>query len=301
MNNSLRHLFNTARQSLVSLLVCTIVLLPVLLAVMQLGGPLSEKLFNGEPRKVVAMEQLAVRPIDRSAMPIKPFEQPLITVTFDDGWESIYTTGLPLLQKYGIPTTQYVLSGVFEDRNYMTIAQMKAMQKNGHEISCHGVDHADLTSLTQDALKVQLHDCKSVFEGELGTKVGHFASPYGKSNPETVDAIKRLYKSHRNTNGDIIHNSVSDQDVNLKASFNPYNIHAITIRRDTTTEQLQQAIDFTVANNGWLVLNYHDVEESDSTYGLNPETLEAQLIAINRAPARVVTTGHFVDKYLERL
>ncbi len=272
--------------------VCAIVLLPIGLAFMQYG-----QLFNksDDGRKVVAAQQLNVRPIDRTQSPIRPFEQPLITVTFDDGWESIYSTGLPLFQKHGIPTTQYVLSGVFEDTNYLTIDQIKSMQKAGHEIACHSIDHSDLTSQSSDMLTRQLQDCKTIFERELGTKVQHFASPYGRSNPETINAIKKLYNSHRNTNGDITTNGVSDQDVNVKGSFNPYNIHAITIRRETTKEQLQQAIDFTVANNGWLVLNYHDVEEGDSTYGLDPRTLDAQLAAINQAKARVLTIGQVME------
>ncbi len=275
--------------------VCLIVLLPIGLAVMQYGQFFRKDVAVTETRKVVATDQMNVRPIDRNASPIKPFEQPLITVTFDDGWESIYTTGLPLFQKHGIPTTQYVLSGVFEDSNYLTIEQVKALKKAGHEIACHSIDHSDLTAQTNDMLIRQLQDCKTVYERELGTPVKHFASPYGRSNPDTISAIKKLYSSHRNTNGDITTNGVSDQDVNVKKYFNPYNIHAITIRRETTKEQLQQAIDYTVANNGWLVLNYHEVEEGESTFGLDSRTLDAQLIAISQAKARVVTLGQFME------
>ncbi len=293
IKNILANFMGALKKGLVSVFVCAVVLLPLLLAVMQWGHLFSDS--NQDSRKVVAMEQMAIRPIDRSTAPLKPFDEPLITVTFDDGWESIYTTGLPLLQKYGIPTTQYVLSGVDKDVNYLTIDQIKAFQKAGHEIGCHSIDHADLTSLTAVALQSQLAQCKTVFEQALGTPVKHFASPYGRSNPQTIAAIKGLYASHRNTNGDITTNGVSDQDVNLRASFNPYNIHAITIRRDTTTAQLQKAIDFTVKNNGWLVLNYHDVEEGESTYGLDTKSLESQLAAINRAKARVVTLGQVMD------
>lgn len=293
MKRWIKNILAALQKGLVSVFVCAVVLLPLLLAVMQWGNIFSNS--NGDKRKVIAMEQMAIRSADRNTAPLKPFDEPLITVTFDDGWESIYTTGLPLLQKYGIPTTQYVLSGVDKDVNYLTIEQIKAMQKAGHEIGCHSIDHADLTSLTPVALQSQLAQCKAVFEQALGTPVKHFASPYGRSNPQTITAIKGLYASHRNTNGDITTNGVSDQDVNIRGSFNPYNIHAITIRRDTTVEQLQKAIDFTIKNNGWLVLNYHDVEEGDSTYGLDAKSLELQLIAINRAQARVVTLGQVMD------
>lgn len=278
---------NAIKRGLVSVFVCAVVLMPLLVIAMQFGQVFKD----GDSRKVVAAEPLNLRPADRSQAPLKPFDQPIITVTFDDGWESIYTTGLPLLQKHGIPTTQYVLTGVFEDKNYMTIDQIKSLQKAGHEIACHGIDHADLTSLTASRLDQELRECKQLYEDELGTRVEHFASPYGRSNPETIAAIKQSYRSHRNTVGDITTNGASDQDINTRANFNRYNINTITIRRDTTDAQLQQAIDYTIRTNGWLVLNYHDVGDGDSTYGVSYATLDRQLAAINRANARVATIG----------
>lgn len=286
-----KRLLKAFKKAVTSIFICLVVFLPVLIAVVQWGG-LSP---NSDPRKVSSMQPLQTRAIDQTAAPIKPFEEPLITVTFDDGWESIYSDGLPLLNRYGIPTTQYVLSGVFDDRNYLTMEQIKAMQKAGHEIGCHSIDHADMTTLNAMMLQKQLKDCQDIFQNGLGTSVEHFASPYGSSNPQTIAAIRQYYRSHRNTNGDIVKNGVNDQDVNMRASFNLYNIHAITIRRDTTAAQLQQAIDYAVRNNGWLVLNYHNVEEDTSVYSLNKQSLEAQLAAISRSQARIVTMGQVVD------
>jgi peptidoglycan/xylan/chitin deacetylase (PgdA/CDA1 family) len=57
------------------------------------------------------------------------FGQPLLSVTFDDGWESVYTQAMPILQRDGIRTTQYVLSGTEKDPLYMSWAQIGAMQR----------------------------------------------------------------------------------------------------------------------------------------------------------------------------
>jgi len=294
--HSLRSTAKAVKRGLTSLFVCAVVLLPIILALLQ-WTPLFNR--DGDPRKLIDMQPIATRQIDAHGGSVKPFEQPLITVTFDDGWESIYTDGMPLLHKYGISTTQYVLSGVSEDRNYLSIEQVKAIQKAGHEIGCHSIDHADLTALTTERLEAELHDCKALYEKELGTRIEHFASPYGRSNAETIDAIRRYYRSHRNTDGDIT-NGVSDQDVNTKQTFSLYNIHAVTVRRDTTVAELQQAIDYTVQNKGWLVLNYHDVTDTNSEYGLDKAKLEAQLSAISKADARVVTMGQVIDAIAPR-
>lgn len=287
---AIKRFFKALGRSLISIFVVAVVLLPIILMATQWGG-----ILQTDSRKVTEVAAMAVRPADRASTTIKPFQQPLITVTFDDGWESIYTSGLPLLQQYGIPTTQYVLSGVFEDKNYLTLAQIKSMQQAGHEIACHGIDHADLTTLTAARLQAELEDCKKFFEDKLGARVSHFASPYGSSNNESMTAIMKTYQSHRDTTGDITTNSVSEADINTERNFDPYNIHAISIRRETTTEQIQQAIDYTIAHNGWLVLNYHDVNDSDSIYGVDHATLERQLAAISRANARIVTIGQVMD------
>lgn len=290
---AIRRFLQALGRGLVSAIVVAIVLLPLVLAVTQWGGV--GNLFASDKRKVGDVAAMNVRAIDRTSQPIKPFQQPLITVTFDDGWESIYTSGLPLFQQYGIPTTQYILSGVTDQANYMSISQVKAMQQAGHEIACHSIDHADLTKLTADRLQAELRDCKKFYEGKLGLQVNHFASPYGSSNAQTIAAIRQVYQSHRDTTGDITTNDVDEVDINTDRNFDRYNIHAISIRRETTIEQLQQAINYTIANNGWLVLNYHDVNDTDSAYGVDHATLERQLAAVSRANARIVTIGQVMD------
>lgn len=279
------------KRGMTSLFVCAVVLFPLIGIGLQLKGWFTDN----DPRQATALAALQVRPIDQSGAAIKPFEQPLITVTFDDGWETIYSQGMPLLQRYGIPTTQYVLSGTDSDIQYMTFDQMTAMRKAGHELACHSIDHSNLTLLTKDSLNMQLTSCKSTVEAKTGFKVNDFASPFGASNTETITAIKQTYRSHRNTAGDIVNNAIDDQDVNTKANFDRYNIIAVTLRRDTTDAQLQAAIDYAVKNNGWLVLNYHQVDDGTSQYGLDFNQLEKHLQVINKAPARVVTIGQALN------
>ena len=281
-----------------SLFVCAVVLLPLILFGMQIKG-----LYDGrDKRQATPLAALEVRPQDRTNTPIKPFEQPLITVTFDDGWQTIYTEGMPLLQKYGIPTTQYVLSSqaIERDPGYMSYEQIKQTRAGGHEIGCHSVGHVDLTSLGPQALKSELTDCKNTLQKLLNVNVEHFASPFGKINPTTTAAIKQSYQSSRNTAGDITTNEADYNDVNVKEYFDSYNIIAVTIRRETTIAQLQAAIDYTIQNNGWLVLNYHQVENGDTAYGVDMGAFEDQLRTVNKADARIVTIGQFMAAYKEQ-
>lgn len=282
----------TIKRGIASLFVCTVVLLPLILTGTQIASWFG---IGRDKRPNEPLTAMQIRAIDKSAGPIKPFEQPLITVTFDDGWETIYTEAFPLLQKYGIPTTQYVLSGTSKDINYMSFQQMVNASKAGHDIQCHSIDHSNLTLLSQQDLTKQLTTCKADIDKRVGVNVTDFASPYGASNATTLAAIQQTYRSHRNTNGDISTNEVNEYDVNIKSNFNRYNIIAVTIRRETTIEQLQAAIDYTIKNNGWLVLNYHQIDDGPSQFGLDSAILERQFQVINKANARIVTMDQVLD------
>lgn len=301
---SFTRILNAAKRGVGMTIVTAFVLMPLALAGVQYGGlfkTASEASPAGGPeRNVLEIKPLNVRQADRTDRPLQPFDEPVITVTFDDGWESIYTASLPQLQYYGIPTTQYVLSGVFQNPRYMTAEQIKSFDAAGHEIACHTIDHSNLTTLTAYMVDKQLRDCQQTFQQQLGKPVTHFASPYGASSPATINAIQQVYATHRNTNGDITTNGISDNDVNTRANINRYSIVAITIRRDTTLTQLQAVLDYTVKNKAWLVLNYHNVEDDGSEYGISPAVLEQQLEVISQTPARIVTVGQFMDAYDSR-
>jgi len=281
-----------AKRGLTSLFVCTIVLSPLLLVVFQWSHAFGNK--SHDNRKVTPLAALTVRPIDAHNPSVKPFQEPLITVTFDDGWESVYTQAMPLLQQYGIPTTQYILSGVEQDPGYMSFDQIRAIHTAGHEITCHSVSHPDLTTLSKQDLFNQLTGCKSTLQQKIGVNAKDFASPYGHNNPQSIAAIKQVYRSQRNTDGDLS-NGADYNDVNLANNFSVDNITGVSIRRDTTEAQLSQAIDYTIKHNGWLVLNYHQVDDGNSKFGIDSKVLDQQLSYVGHAPVRIVTMSRVLD------
>jgi peptidoglycan/xylan/chitin deacetylase (PgdA/CDA1 family) len=284
------------KRGLASLFVCLIVVLPIFFTVIQWGNVFGVNLSplglgHKDSRKVTALQVMQTRTLDKRDATVKPFEQPIVSVTFDDGWESVYTQAAPLLQKYGIPTTQYVLSGTDKQPSYMTFDQIKSLHQAGHEIGCHTIDHPDLTTLSRNDLMNQLTGCKQTVEKKLGIQVTDFAAPFGHTNAAAIDGIKQVYRSERNTNGDITTNQADDKDINTKENLNRYDIIAVTIRRETTEAELNAAIDYTVKHNGWLVLTYHDIGDGDSAFGIDGKILDMQLATISHAPARIMPVG----------
>jgi peptidoglycan/xylan/chitin deacetylase (PgdA/CDA1 family) len=252
-------------------------------------------LIDSRKAKPIAMQ---VRAVDKTGKP-KLFEQPLLSVTFDDGWGSVFTHVYPLLQKHGVETTQYVMSGVFSDQQYMSKKQVEVMQQTGHQIGCHSVSHADLVTLIAKDLHHEVADCKKTLSDLYGN-TKDFATPYSSYDDSVVAEIRKYFRSHRNTDGDPT-NGIGDPDVNTGNDFDIYDITSVTIHRDTTSKQIADLIKYAQAHNSWLVLTYHAVDEGSSEYGLDTKKMEEQLKVMAESKIRIATVGQVLDEYQNRI
>lgn len=247
----------------------------------------SSEFIKPDSRKVINMPIFNTRSIDANNNGTSLFHEPIVTINFDDGRETVYSQAFLLLQKYGIHTTQYLISGASKDESYMSDNQIDQMYGAGHEIACHTVNHLDVTTLDDNKLTYELTQCQKTFE-KYGP-ITDFASPYGHTDDKSIKAVKKYYLSSRNTNGDIT-NGVSDKDVNITSNFDRYNIISASIRSDTTIDQLKAAVEYTIKNNGWLVLVYHQIENGgNATFGLDSASLDKQLNYLSSQPVKIVT------------
>lgn len=231
---------------------------------------------------------------DYSLNPYVPagFNQGLVSLTFDDGWQSIYTNGLPLLKKYDFKSTQYIVSGYIGSPLYMSRTQIAAFATQGSEIASHTIDHTDLTTLTKTQIDTQLSQSKTKIQSLFGaTSAINFATPYGAYNSTVVTETQKYYRSHRST----------DVGYNTKDSFNPYNILVQNIEITTTPAQVAAWVDQAKLNKAWLVLVYHDVDTSGDTYSVSPTNLDRELGYIKTTGIAVKTINAALDEITPQL
>ena len=250
---------------------------------------------NRDPRKAVPAAAFQIRPADKPVQPLVPFRQPVVSVTFDDGWESAYTNAFPLLQQDGFHTTQYIISGELTNNAYMSAGQLRAMQQTGTEIASHTVDHPDLTTLNAGELDHELKDSQSTLERLFGGRVQDFTSPYGAYNVYTLHQIGLYYRSQKNAEGDASSTADPLRTINTAANFNPLNFPSFSVRNTTTAADIQRLIDEAVKTNGWLVLTYHQVDNSGGEFAVTPAVFKQQLDLIRNSPMRSATVGQMMD------
>ncbi|MDB5187397.1 MAG: hypothetical protein JWM07_869 [Candidatus Saccharibacteria bacterium] len=184
------------------------------------------------------------------------YSRPLLTMTFDDGHEDNARTALPIMNQYGLKSTQCYATSFIEGKTQAVVNDVLAFQNSGHEICSHTVTHPFLTSTLGANLTYELQHSKQYLESITGRPVVNFASPYGDYNATVVSEIKKFYRSHRSV----------DEGYNSKDNFNAYNLRVQNVLDTTSASQIAAWIAQAKLNNTWLILVYHRVASDPGPY-----------------------------------
>ena len=113
-----------------------------------------------------------------------------ILITFDDGYEDNYQNAYPILQKYGLKGTIFVITDFVGKPNYLTWDQIKEMKAHGMNFQSHTVDHKSMTTLSEDQLRHELVDSKKKLDEELNQDTKFLAYPTGTYNLYIAKLVK---------------------------------------------------------------------------------------------------------------
>jgi peptidoglycan/xylan/chitin deacetylase (PgdA/CDA1 family) len=190
----------------------------------------------------------------------------LVSINFDDGYQSMYDHGLPILDAAGLKSTQYIITQQVGLDSYVTLDEVMQMYNNGHEIGVHTRTHPNLTTLTQsqvtDEIVGAVQDIIS-----WGITPTTLAYPYGGYNPMVESVVK---------NAGLRGARDSDLGYNSSAVGHPFGgplshdtrplvlwSEAAEMDMNTTLSDITSEIDYAVANNLWLIILFHRVDETD--------------------------------------
>lgn len=129
-------------------------------------------------RFVTAEEVLAAGRVPRGAA----------ALTFDDGFRTWLTLGVPLLQRLGARATFYVTTGWLGGQHPLVSGvageilgedEARALVEAGMELGAHTVTHPDLRTLTDAELAQELRDSRLEVENLSGRPCRTMAYPYG--------------------------------------------------------------------------------------------------------------------------
>jgi peptidoglycan/xylan/chitin deacetylase (PgdA/CDA1 family) len=119
-----------------------------------------------------------------------PLPADAIVLTFDDGYVDFYTNAYPILKKYNLKATVYVITKFIGRQGYIDWDMIREMQNSGLiTIGSHTTMHNNLPSLSLSTLSADLRTSKAELEEKLGVPVEDFCYPSGKYNSDVVNAV----------------------------------------------------------------------------------------------------------------
>ncbi len=154
-----------------------------------------------------------------------------VALTFDDGFEDFYKNAFPLLKKYNIKATLFVIVGYINCPLYCKLEQLKEMQSSGLvDIESHTRSHVNLANSTLDIQKDEILGSTRTLNEYLNRESNSvFCYPYGAYNLETINILKESYKY-----AVIMGDSIYEYNKN-----NNYTIPRITVYRNTNINQFK--------------------------------------------------------------
>lgn len=124
---------------------------------------------------------------------IGAFSKPIM-LTFDDGYKDNYDILFPLLKKYNLKATIFVIADAVWGRNSLSIENITEMSQSGLvSFQSHTKSHPSLTSLGRDQLVREFAESKAFIEGITGKPVTALAYPSGSVNAAVRSAAAEYY------------------------------------------------------------------------------------------------------------
>lgn len=122
----------------------------------------------------------------KASLPQKP-----ILLTFDDGYRDFYTDAYPILKKYHVKATQYVISGFLNFPNHLLISQLQEIANdNLVEIGAHTVHHIALKGQPLKTVSSEVFQSRETLEQIIHKPVISFAYPFGSFDDQAIQVVK---------------------------------------------------------------------------------------------------------------
>mgnify|MGYP000411537755 CR=1 FL=1 len=114
-----------------------------------------------------------------------------IVLTFDDGHEDIYKNVFPILQKYNMRATIFIVTDYIGRKDYLSWDVVRALQAGGFmDFQSHTMSYKDLTTLKGDKLWNEIYGSKQALEWALKKPANFIAYPDGKYSLDAEDTSK---------------------------------------------------------------------------------------------------------------
>ena len=152
---------------------------------------------HGEGRYTVGRDAFhdQLRHLDALRVPIVSLPQLLggadgVTLSFDDGEETVYSKAAPLVAHFGGVGVAYVTSDWVGTPGYLSVAHLRQLAGLAWTIGAHGRSHRYLVDLADRELEDELRGARQALEDALGAPVVDLSLPGGRGSTRVFRAAR---------------------------------------------------------------------------------------------------------------
>ena len=187
-----------------------------------------------EEYTTISIDELRTYYYHQQSLPSKP-----LLITFDDGYADNYYQLFPLLKKYSLKATIFLVSSFIGKQNendaaFLDMRQIMEMQKWGVEFGLHSYDHRSYKKLSVEESGNDLQHCVDELRKQAIPFESALAYPFGAYPKKNIFKRMRFFKQLRSRGlkfGFRIGNRINN--LPLK---NPFLIQRIDVRGDESFE-----------------------------------------------------------------
>jgi len=123
----------------------------------------------------------------------------LVGITFDDGFDNLVETALPVLLRHGFTATMFIVSGLLGGTNewdgvpvwpLMSADQVRELAAAGMEIGSHGTTHLRLAGVAAKQLEAEVSGSRTSLRELTGAQIRGFAYPFGSMDAAARRAVR---------------------------------------------------------------------------------------------------------------
>ncbi len=119
-----------------------------------------------------------------------PLPRHAVAITFDDGYDGVFGHAFPILRRYDLPATVFVVTSAVGKPNHVTWSELRLMKRHGIDCSSHTVHHPDLTTLSLARIDRELRESRAQIKEKTGESVDSLAYPGSRYDAEVVRGMR---------------------------------------------------------------------------------------------------------------
>ena len=206
-----------------------------------------------------------VRPTGPDAPPAGATSATVVSLTFDDGQASQYST-LRMLSSRGMVGTYYINSALVGSGGYyMSWAQIHELAAAGNEIGGHTLHHTNLTTVDPFQASTEVCDDRTNLLNNGFAPVASFAYPEAASSPAAERIVWECGYSNARAAGD-----VACGECPYAETVPPADPYALRTPEGITTQTRLADLERYVTNaethgGGWVILTFHGICDNRCT------------------------------------